>query len=114
MTETVAGWYPDPAGAPSSRWWDGRQWTEATRPMADGYGPVLTPEQTFWQANRYTCLAVGFGALYALLAVFAHFGILGIVPVVFAMRAYQGKERYAVAAAVAAAVAILFILFQLA
>jgi hypothetical protein len=23
-----AGWYPDPAGGPRSRWWDGQQWTE--------------------------------------------------------------------------------------
>ncbi len=28
-TPTVpAGWYPDPAGGPRSRWWDGTQWTE--------------------------------------------------------------------------------------
>jgi len=25
---TPAGWYPDPAGTPRSRWWDGTQWTE--------------------------------------------------------------------------------------
>lgn len=24
-----AGWYPDPAGGPGRRWWDGRRWTEA-------------------------------------------------------------------------------------
>jgi hypothetical protein len=23
-----AGWFPDPAGSPRSRWWDGTQWTE--------------------------------------------------------------------------------------
>jgi hypothetical protein len=28
--DTVAGWYPDPTGAPSLRWWDGRQWTPNT------------------------------------------------------------------------------------
>ena len=31
MTTTVTtqapGWYPDPAGGPSQRWWDGSQWT---------------------------------------------------------------------------------------
>jgi hypothetical protein len=26
-TGTPAGWYPDPAGYPRSRWWDGAQWT---------------------------------------------------------------------------------------
>jgi hypothetical protein len=24
------GWYPDPAGGPGQRWWDGYEWTEAT------------------------------------------------------------------------------------
>ncbi len=24
------GWYPDPAGGPGQRWWDGYSWTEAT------------------------------------------------------------------------------------
>lgn len=27
-----AGWYPDPAGAPQQRWWDGLQWTENLQP----------------------------------------------------------------------------------
>ncbi|MGI8666138.1 MAG: DUF2510 domain-containing protein [Jatrophihabitans sp.] len=40
MTEIVAGWYPDPAGGPLNRWWDGRQWTAATVPLTPAYaGP---------------------------------------------------------------------------
>lgn len=27
-----AGWYPDPQGAPTQRYWDGAQWTEHTVP----------------------------------------------------------------------------------
>ena len=26
-----AGWYPDPAGSPQERWWDGRGWSEHLR-----------------------------------------------------------------------------------
>lgn len=28
-----AGWYPDPDGKPSQRFWDGSDWTEQTRPL---------------------------------------------------------------------------------
>jgi hypothetical protein len=27
-----AGWYPDPAGGPNPRWWDGRQWAAEAAP----------------------------------------------------------------------------------
>ena len=29
-----AGWYPDPAGGTSQRYWDGQSWTEQTTPTA--------------------------------------------------------------------------------
>ncbi len=29
-----AGWFPDPAGSGTQRYWDGRQWTEHTAPQA--------------------------------------------------------------------------------
>ena len=33
------GWYPDPAGGPGQRWWDGYAWTETTVQPAPGYPP---------------------------------------------------------------------------
>ncbi|MFC6084261.1 DUF2510 domain-containing protein [Sphaerisporangium aureirubrum] len=44
MTQTPAGWYPDPYGSPQLRWWDGTQWTDATHPIegTQGQGPVST------------------------------------------------------------------------
>jgi hypothetical protein len=32
--ELPAGWYEDPHGRNFLRWWDGRRWTEATKPIA--------------------------------------------------------------------------------
>ena len=33
------GWYPDPSGAPYTRWWDGIRWTEHTGAPAPGQAP---------------------------------------------------------------------------
>ncbi|PPG23021.1 DUF2510 domain-containing protein [Rathayibacter toxicus] len=46
-----AGWYPDPAGSPRQRWWDGSGWTESLRdtpsappaPSAPGAMPPVPP-----------------------------------------------------------------------
>lgn len=38
MTQTPAGWYPDPYGIPQLRWWNGSQWTDATHPLVPTEG----------------------------------------------------------------------------
>jgi len=43
---TPAGWYPDPAGGVTKRWWDGTQWTDH---VSDPYAPATVlkaPEGT--------------------------------------------------------------------
>ncbi|WP_330336726.1 phospholipid scramblase-related protein [Streptomyces sp. NBC_00557] len=44
QSNTPAGWYPDPHGAPQTlRYWDGAQWTEHTNPAQQAAGQV--PQQ---------------------------------------------------------------------
>ena len=48
----AAGWYPDPNGLPSDRYWDGESWTEQTRPQATP--PQLPPPvQPSFVPGRY-------------------------------------------------------------
>lgn len=57
MTDTPAapppGWYADLSDSESERWWDGKAWTEATRPKASESGPGQGDEksQTTWTAR---------------------------------------------------------------
>ncbi|PZG02068.1 DUF2510 domain-containing protein, partial [Nonomuraea aridisoli] len=47
-TQTPAGWYPDPYGEPHLRWWDGKQWTDATHAHEEGAPqaqPTSGPQQ---------------------------------------------------------------------
>jgi Protein of unknown function (DUF2510) len=37
------GWYPDPAGSPARRWWDGYQWHAALDPAPPGAPPLYRP-----------------------------------------------------------------------
>ena len=46
MTNTPAGWYPDPTGGQNTRWWDGAQWTDH---VSDPHAPAVAltaPEGT--------------------------------------------------------------------
>ncbi|MGW0756683.1 DUF2510 domain-containing protein [Streptomyces sp. NPDC002814] len=48
--ETPPGWHPDPGqtsdGPPTERWWDGKAWTDQTRPAGSGaaWGPPTQPQ----------------------------------------------------------------------
>ena len=44
------GWYPDPAGTPASRWWDGQGWTEHVQQQ-----PPAAP-QPVWSGERSVLL----------------------------------------------------------
>lgn len=52
------GWYPDPAGAPEWRWWDGYRWTEYTHANSPGWYPRGmgdrdgVDEPATWQQNE--------------------------------------------------------------
>jgi hypothetical protein len=47
------GWFPDPAGAPVERWWDGARWTPYTQPL--GYAQFQ--QQTVRSARATGTLA---------------------------------------------------------
>jgi len=50
MSETPAGWYPDPSGDASKiRYWDGAQWTDQYQ---DNPNVVAAPEQTYAVAEQ--------------------------------------------------------------
>lgn len=46
-----AGWYPDPAGSESWRWWDGGTWTESLRPYQPA-APVTPAADEVGAAKR--------------------------------------------------------------
>jgi hypothetical protein len=41
--EIPAGWYPDPSGAPQSRYWDGESWTDQVGPALPQAAPPVPP-----------------------------------------------------------------------
>ena len=57
----AAGWYPDPNGLPSDRYWDGESWTEQTRPQATPPQPP-PPAQPIFVPGRYGANTSGGGS----------------------------------------------------
>lgn len=47
LLQPSPGWYPDPAGEATYRWWDGSAWTEGTHAGEQDARPGLIPEQLF-------------------------------------------------------------------
>ena len=43
MSNPIPGWYPDPAGSPKLRWWDGGQWTDQFQPDSGAQAPSSAP-----------------------------------------------------------------------
>ena len=43
MSNPIPGWYPDPAGSPQLRWWDGGQWTDQFQPDPGAQAPSSAP-----------------------------------------------------------------------
>jgi len=51
-----AGWYPDPAGSPDERWWDGTRWSPQTRPSSTvrtGYATPAAPQPDYQTPQVY-------------------------------------------------------------
>ncbi|MER6528678.1 phospholipid scramblase-related protein [Streptomyces sp. NPDC001508] len=47
QSNTPAGWYPDPHGAPQTlRYWDGAQWTDHTNPDQRGVQQAVAPQSS--------------------------------------------------------------------
>ena len=60
MTAPTAGWYDDPDDTSIRRWWDGRDWTDQTRPRAGQIAagwyadPRDTEHQRWWDGTGWS------------------------------------------------------------
>ena len=60
------GWYPDPAGGPGERWWDGIAWSGETRPAS----PLTRPLPPTVLKNTPATAGLVLGALALLVNTF--------------------------------------------
>lgn len=60
-----AGWYPDPAGQASFRYWDGQRWTDGPPP------PTPEEKRDTTRATSRLLLAAGLAGLFGLWSMFA-------------------------------------------
>ena len=79
----AAGWYPDPSGAPGSRYWDGHNWGPAAPPFGARIGSGVIENATTARNGKASVLTVAQGVSLVLLALafgYAHAGVLPDVP----------------------------------
>lgn len=72
------GWYPDPAGTPALRWWDGIDWTGAVAPVT---GPGAGPGRAVDDELRLTGWARGAVVAYGAVVVAGLVLVLAYGPV---------------------------------
>lgn len=67
MTQTPAGWHPDPQVPGQQRYWDGMQWTDHVAPLAASQAFTPPTWLTSWPAiivGFFLCLVPGFVLLW--------------------------------------------------
>jgi hypothetical protein len=107
----IAGWYPDPNGLPSDRYWDGSSWTEQTRPQtvrrqsAQATQPQFVPAPRLYGANvrsgshkqfaseRQISPQNGFGTAALILGIVAMFTPI-IAPTLAVILGYIGLGKW--------------------
>jgi uncharacterized Tic20 family protein len=63
QTPAQAGWYPDPYGGPSFRYWDGARWTDAVSSAIPPASSAASDTTTWAMAAHLTALAALFVGL---------------------------------------------------
>ncbi len=70
-----AGWYRDPSGTPNERWWDGGQWTSATKALSAN-SPGSPGSSGPAKSGLGRILLIGIGAAAFLLFAFLGLGVV--------------------------------------
>ncbi len=108
-TAPTPGWYPDPAGGPRPRYWDGKQWAAEVQRVAQAVQPgpqfqpravssaPIQPARPASASKAFSITAFAFGAVALVIPV------VGLIGVGFGIAAAVRKERLGVTALVVVA-----------